>query len=508
MDLGPLLGKIATLALACAAVVVWLAVLARRRGRRVSPSIPVGAGATVGLASLLLLIQAEMLPVPSLRAMNALRVAAWLCASFFVLKALDLAVIGEYLIERRRAHVPQVVRTLVLGAGLVVAGLVVLEFVLHVNPIALVAVPTVATAVVGVALRDTLVRFFSGISLGKMIRVGDWISVLNYEGIVTEISFSHVTIMTRQQHAVILPNDNVVRSGIVNYSRAPAHICSILVEVADGPPPMVVCGVLTEAAGAVEGVLRTPKPEATLSAFTATGMEFRLKFAIRDYGRAPEIEGRARTYVWSALRRLGIPRSSPRMTVQMEEAGRGIGQRDEADRFASFLIGIDFVSALSAEQVQTLARGARSQEFLPGEKVVRQGEPGEELFVILDGAADVVLEHEGEEKILNTLQAGQFFGEISLLTGEPRSATVVAKTPLRVMVLGKQTLSGIIVEQPELIARISELVASRRVQSAAARQQMSQEHAKLALEKEARSLMGRIQRFFQGKPAPARSSEL
>lgn len=507
MDLGLLLAKLAVPALLLAAVVVWLAILSGRRGRRLPPSISAGAAVTVGLASLLTLINGDVLPAPSVKAMNGLRVAAWLAASFFLLKVLDLVLIGEYLIERRGAHVPQVVRTLVLGAGLVVAGLVILEFVLHVNPIALVAVPTVATAVVGVALRDTLVRFFSGISLGKMIRVGDWVSVLDREGIVTEISFSHVTIMTRQQDLVIMPNDTVVRSSVINYSRAPAHLSVISVEVADGAPPAVVCGLLTEAAAAVEGVRKEPRPEATLNAFTALGAEYRLKFAVRDYGRAPHIEGEVRTYVWNALRRMGLRLASPRMAVQMERAGAPAGKADEADRFASFLVGIDFVRALSPEQVQMLARGARAQEYLPGEKVVRQGDPGEELFVILEGSADVVLEHEGEEKVLTTLQEGQFFGEISLLTGEPRSATVVAKTPLRVMVLGKRTLSAIILDQPELIDKIGELVAARRVQSAAVRQQLTQDHAKQAMEKETRSLVGRIQRFFRGKPAPARPGE-
>lgn len=506
-DLGVLLGKLVALALLLAAVVAWLVILARRRGKRLPASIAVSAVVTVGLASLLMLINGDVLPAPSAKAMNGLRVAAWLSASFFLLKVLDLVLIGEYLVERRGAHVPQVVRTLILGAGLVAAGLVILEVVLHINPVALVAVPTVATAVVGVALRDTLVRFFSGISLGKMIRVGDWVSVLDREGVVTEISFSHVTIMTRQQDLVIMPNDTVVRSSVINYSRAPAHLSEISVEVADGAPPAVVCGLLTEAAAAVEGVRREPKPEAILNAFTALGVEYRLRFAVRDYGRAPHIEGEVRTYVWHALRRLGLRLVSPRMAVLMEEPAKVAGKVDEADRFASFLVGLDFVRALSPEQVQILARGARAQEYLPGEKIVRQGDPGEELFVILEGSADVVLEHEGEEKVLTTLQDGQFFGEISLLTGEPRSATVVAKTPLRVMVLGKQTLSEIILDQPDLIEKIGELVAARRVQSAALRQQMTQEHAKQTMEKETRSLVARIQRFFRGKPAPARPGD-
>jgi small-conductance mechanosensitive channel len=89
-----------------------------------------------------------------------------------------------------------------------------------INLVALVALPTVAAAMVGVALKDTLTRFFSGIELGKIVKVGDWITVADREGIVTHIGMEHVTLLTRAHDLVSLPNDLVIQSGGDEFQQA------------------------------------------------------------------------------------------------------------------------------------------------------------------------------------------------------------------------------------------------------------------------------------------------
>jgi hypothetical protein len=90
----------------------------------------------------------------------ALDATAYLGLAFLVLAVLDVLVVGEYLIERKGRYVPNVVRHLLLGAGVVAAGVIILRLVMNINLLALVALPTVAAAVVGVALKDTVARFF------------------------------------------------------------------------------------------------------------------------------------------------------------------------------------------------------------------------------------------------------------------------------------------------------------------------------------------------------------
>ena len=135
---------------------------------------------------------------------------------------------------------------------------------------------------------------------------------------------------------------------------------------------------------------------------------------------------------------------------------------------------------------------------MPGERVVRQGDPGEVLYVIVSGKADVRLEQGGLSSTVTTLASGKFFGEMSLLTGEPRSATVLAATELSVIAVGKQALLQVLQEDRQLIERIGEVVARRQAATAAAKAQLSRDAAALSVVTHTRSLVERIQSFFWG----------
>ena len=134
---------------------------------------------------------------------------------------------------------------------------------------------------------------------------------------------------------------------------------------------------------------------------------------------------------------------------------------------------------------------------LPGEQVVREGEPGEELFVVMEGEADVVIKTGDQTTPVATLKKGQFFGEMSLLTGAPRSATVQTKSPLAVTVIGKHAMSRVLSGNPGLAdqfgailtARQSELATTRETADRAARLKSGAEDGK--------SLTARILKFFR-----------
>jgi len=483
-------------------LVSGLSVLERKRGRTLSPTIVLSALLTFGLICVSFMQDADLLPPFTPAIDEVLLGATWFIFAFLVLKAIDLLLVGEYLIHRHGAHVPDVVRVLMTIVGLAGTGLVILQVLLDINPIALVALPTVMTAIVGVALRDTLVRFFSGIALGKIIRVGDWVSVLDREGMVMGINFSHVTLTTRERAVVTLPNDTVVHSNLINFSRTPLHICSVLVDAALGVSPTKVSQVLVQAAESVEGVLAEPKPLAQVHAFKDSSVQYKLKFAIADYGQEQVLESSVRSYVWHAFRREGIEIPCPQLGIHTDKIK--MSQKDvwlDDDQIILNLCNVDIFSILSPDHMSFLAKNAHEQHFLPGERLVRQGEPGEHLYIILEGSVDVQVEVEGLSKVVNTLHKGQFFGEMSLLTGEPRSATVVAKTVLRVLVIGKQALSRVLDGNADLIDKIGSLVVTRQLHSQAAHEELSQERANLDIAREKRSLIKRIQSFLWKRKA-------
>ncbi|WHZ15768.1 MAG: mechanosensitive ion channel family protein [Nitrospira sp.] len=506
MGLGILAGTVIAICVVVAAALIGVAYLSSRRGRP-APPLPFYAG-SVALLFVIAALAARSELVESLPQMvrSGLDVAAWLGASFFLFTILDHLIIGEWLIDRGQRYIPDIVRHLLIGAEVVAAGVLILWLVMGINLVALVALPTVAAAMVGVALKDTLTRFFSGIELGKIVKIGDWITVLDREGIVTHIGMEHVTLLTRTQDLVSLPNDLVIQSGVTNFTRpTTTHLCSVYVEAAYRTAPDQVCATLIEAASSVPGVATDPKPVAMVTAFNESGIQYRIKFPILDYGRYPIIESLVRTYIWHAFVRKGIEIPFPQRVVHNIVDGDTAPKEQSIARIIAQLTAVDFLAMLDTKQIEVLAREARWESYLIGERVVRQGEPGAVLYVIVSGQADVRLEQGGLSSTVTTLSSGQFFGEMSLLTGEPRSATVVAATELSVVAVGKDALMRIVEDDRRLLERIGEVVARRQAATAAAKAQLSRDAAALSAVTHTRSLIERIQSFFWGdrKPMPS-----
>jgi CRP-like cAMP-binding protein len=275
-------------------------------------------------------------------------------------------------------------------------------------------------------------------------------------------------------------------------------VCSIYVEAAYRTPPSDICATLVDSASAVEGVLSDPKPLAIVTAFNESGIQYRLKFPIGDYARRPDIESTVRTYVWNAFSRKGIEIPFPQR-VLLQSALPDRNETPGSAGIQRYLAAVDFLATLTPMQLEAIGQGSRMERFLPGERVVSQGQPGQELYVIVEGRADVMVEQNGLSSVVNQLAQGQFFGEMSLLTGDPRSATVVATTVLKVLVVGKDGLVQLVQEDRGVIERIGAVVARRQASTLAAKQELDREASKAVERHAARPLIERIQNFLWGQ---------
>jgi putative ABC transport system ATP-binding protein len=116
----------------------------------------------------------------------------------------------------------------------------------------------------------------------------------------------------------------------------------------------------------------------------------------------------------------------------------------DALRICEFLRAVDLFQALTPVQLTAVAEKMTKRHFAPGETIIREGESGEEFFLISDGEVDVVrADHE-----VARLGRGEFFGEVALISGEPRNATIIATEPLDTFVLGKSDFQAAVVSSP------------------------------------------------------------
>jgi small-conductance mechanosensitive channel len=459
------------------------------------------AGCLSGILLVLLLestAQGFIAQVPP-RAQPWLTFFTYLVVSFVILKTLDLLFIEDYLIEKLGKYIPRILRMIILVVGLTLAGLVLLRAVLEVDPLALIALPTIATAVVGFSLKDVIARIASGIQLGRMIHVGDWVTLMDKEGVVTDLAFDYITIRTRALDYIMLPNDVVSQSKIINHSR-PESLSgrAIFVEANYAHPPMQVKQILTQSALAVPGVIANPAPISYVTEFKESGIAYKLKFYLTDYANRERIEGEVMAYVWYAFQRNGIEIPYPQRVVHMTQAPDLTALRTiELAGIEEQFRAIDFLAVLDAQALHLLAEHAQKRVYLPGELVVREGEPGEEFFVVMEGEADVVIKTGDQTTRVATLKKGQFFGEMSLLTGTPRSATVQAKSQLTVTVTGKNAMSQVLSRNPNLADQFGTILTARQSELATTRETADRAARLRPGAGDGKSLTARILTFFR-----------
>jgi len=171
---------------------------------------------------------------------------------------------------------------------------------------------------------------------------------------------------------------------------------------------------------------------------------------------------------------------------RQETIDDGQSIHDDRAHLFELLQRAPILSVLEDDELWELALEGRHGSFGRDQELVRQGEPGASLFIIEEGQV-VVTEYSREGEVeLGVLEAGALFGELSLLTGEPRTATVRAIGPVTTLEIARVDLLPIISRRPEVIAGLSELMLSRRPLAS---------DTEVALEV---PMLDRIRRFFLG----------
>ena len=122
----------------------------------------------------------------------------------------------------------------------------------------------------------------------------------------------------------------------------------------------------------------------------------------------------------------------------------------------------DSFTPLADEEVEKLAKTSSVRVYAPGEPIVRRGQEGNSMFVIARGKVRVVIPEDGGHKTINTLTANDFFGEMSLLTGQPRTATVIAEEETEVIQIKKASMRSLFEANPNLMQAICDIIEERR----------------------------------------------
>lgn len=368
--------------------------------------------------------------------------------------------------------VPKLARDVLRLALLIAVGFFAITEILN-QPIGPVLVSsTVLSAVIGLALQDTLKNIFSGMALDleKPFRPGDWLVIEGgVRAQVVDMSWRSTHLRTKEGLHIYEPNANLSVSRLINYGSGERPFAvELRIGLPYGVPPAEIKEVLREAALSAPGTLDRPPVRVLLESFDDHAITYFMRVWTRRTSNVTRFIDGVNSRIWYQLKRHEIEIPFPIRTIHMHEAPEMEEHRQsKALRKAAELFSrVDIFHELDSEIVRQLAASSQRRLFDAGEVLVREDEAGDSLFVVEKGAVRVTKsdpEAEDRHVDLAILEEGAFFGEMSLLTGEPRSATVIARDPCGVLVLNKQALAATLEADPRIAESLSRALATRRL---------------------------------------------
>jgi small-conductance mechanosensitive channel/CRP-like cAMP-binding protein len=416
-----------------------------------------------------------------------------------VLLALDV-IVGP----RLGRPLPRILREIVHGLVYAGIGLVALQQV-GVEPGSLLTTSALLTAVIGLSLQETLGNLFAGLAIQVQapFEVGDWIQFdadPKHIGRVVEINWRATKVVTLDEVEVIVPNGALAKAPITNFTK-PTLVSrrSAYVSAPYAVPPSEVQRIILDAIRDAPGVVGEPLPSVVTNQFGEYGIEYWVRYYTDQFHRRDAVDGGVRDRIWYALQRAGVEIPYPHRTIEVHQVTEESSAREAArlrEERERALRCVDMFRVLSDDELHRLAELVNPRLYGPGEVIVRQGEETTELFVIEHGEVIIDVQHPGAAAATEVarLGAGKFFGEMALVTGDRRQATVRAATSCQMLAVGREAVQRLLEKAPELAERMGAVLLERQAQLEAQPAAPEEELERLSLLN--LDLVNRIKKFF------------
>jgi small-conductance mechanosensitive channel len=320
---------------------------------------------------------------------------------------------------------------------------------------------------IGFGLQDLTKNFVSGLTLliERTVKVGDFIEFDGLEGFVKEISTRSTIITTKDGADVVVPNSQLVENRLINwtYDNGIGRI-HIPVGVAYGTDPVIVTELLLKSAYMDPNILIEPFPKVIFRGFGDNSLNFELWVWVNRIDLKPEIISSLYFIIEYNLRlhRINIPFPQRDLWIRNPESFNFSAKKSEIEDFIDeakniknirdLLKKVAYFQNFNDLEIRQLIEIGYRRKLRQGEILFRENDPGDAFYIILSGSVKVFVEK--IDKYLTTLESGQFLGELSLMLGIPRTATVKALEDTLLFSIGKKNFQTLLQEHPELYEEI------------------------------------------------------
>jgi small-conductance mechanosensitive channel/CRP-like cAMP-binding protein len=415
-------------------------------------------------------------------------------------------------------ELPRIATDLLVGLGSIAATLVILSR-NGLDATGALVSGAVVSAVLAISLQSTLGNILGGVALqlDGSIHEGDWIQLDNgKQGRVRAVRWRHTVVETRDFSTIIVPNAQLLGTSITILGKrdgvyVPQRV-SVLFNVDFRYAPSRVSRVVTEAlqASPMENVAAEPKPAAVCTDLAKDTREsygvYAARYSIVDLALEDPTSSRVRARIYTALRRAGIPLSVPAL-VALADTPDDVATKREArdvDERFTVLKTVPLFQSFNEDELRTLAGAMNRASYTVGETITRQGAVAHWLYVLAAGHVEIRtnIDPDGpggepdKPVFVAQVAAPNFFGEMSLMTGAPRAADVVAISDVDCFRLGKDAFEKVLLARPEIANELSGRLATRRVELVAARAGLDAQAKHAVHDSERERILRAITKFF------------
>lgn len=368
----------------------------------------------------------------------------------------------------------------------------------------LVASTAVVTAILAFAMQDTLGNILSGLALqlDHSINIGDWIELEDISGEVTQVQWRHTAVRTLFGEMILIPNSQLMKARVMltGGGSVPRRLRTVFFYCDFDIRPADVMHAVENALlhAEVRMIAATPAPVCLVIDFSGGLVTYAIRYWLTDPTSPGQGDSIVRQHIHAVFQREGWRMAAPGMDLNIasrtvRHTSRDSKAQDDVEDRLQTLQGIELFDPLTDQERLDLAQRFKTVHYVAGSRLAKQDEVGDCLFIVVRGHAAVWLEAQGSRHLLAELGPNNVIGEMSLMTGEPRRATVTARTDVDCYMLDKAGFQATLQQRPELAEIFAQLLTARSQQLAELRENVPTIPASV----EKAAILARIRNMFR-----------
>ena len=388
---------------------------------------------------------------------------------------------------------PGILRFLLMIILLVSPTLLFLSYGFDISLTAALATSGLITAIIGLALQGNLSNVVSGIFLNfeKPFNPGDWVSVDGQLGQIKSISWRTTSLTSIENMHIAIPNDKLAKATVINYSRNNTNfskggfITYDSISVHPRHNPLYILDLMKDGLAKAKPVDKREFfgfTDVWFSGANDSGLKFWIGYDCLDRALLFSQRSSVMLSINYVLTRAGITMVTGRIIQDLEPDASLSAIQDLSQNIETFeklysplnniyldsqkpefwFRRVKVFEPLSNDDFDQLSSSVNRRQFKVGETIIKQGDKGESMFLVTEGVVQVIIKDtKGKEIIIDNLTIGEVFGEMTLLTGSKRSATVKAIRPVVLFEISKEVFEKVLKANDKVITALSEILLIR-----------------------------------------------